>query len=101
MDFKIEDLTKERKAHLLSRIAMWSTMQWGAIIQAPRDGLGREVIHKNALNVPLPRCLTDDVVILSFRVPSDIGTFRLLGYREDQLLQVVWIDQSGRCYRHG
>ncbi len=71
---------------------------WAIIKGEWRLKNGSEVIARASLRVGVPAAIvTEDVDILAFHLP---GLFRLLGWRRDRVLHVVWIDPNGDCYRH-
>ncbi len=58
---------------------------------------GTEQIPRKQLKKPLPDDITDDIPILAFHLPN---LFRMLGWREDRLFHVLWLDRSGELYNH-
>jgi hypothetical protein len=61
---------------------------------------GTEVIPRYRLRQTVPECVADEDDILSIRVEQD-DVFRLLGFRSQRILHVIWIDPGGVCYPHG
>ena len=73
-------------------------LTWSDISSAPRHGLGYEKISRGAIQVPIPRSITDDVTFLAFRC---IGKAPMVGFRDGATFYVVWIDFDFSVYSHG
>ena len=70
---------------------------WTEINGMPRHGLGFEQISRDALQVPIPGHLTDDVNIIAFRF---CGLKPMIGYRDGPVFYVLWFDRAFDCYPH-
>jgi hypothetical protein len=97
--FQITDLNPEGKAAVLDTIHRLTELSWALLKRMGKQG-GTEVIPRHRLRPTVPECVQDDDDILSIRVEKDT-VFRLLGFRKDRLLHVLWIDPRGKCYPHG
>ncbi len=70
-------------------------MTWGQIMQASRTGMGTEPIPQNQILPPIPQHIPPDITLLSWRFGQGA---RMVGYREGEVFQVVWIDPNHRVY---
>lgn len=95
-DYCLNQCSHEQKANFAMGLQRRGSMTWAELIQAPRDGLGQEIIAN--LNVPRPASVSPDVNILSFRIG---GLERMIGYRDGQDFHVIWVDVAGAVYDHG
>lgn len=57
--------------------------------------MGTETISRESINPAIPRHVTPDVRILSWRFG---GGARIIGYREDQVFHIVWVDPNHNVY---
>lgn len=95
--FGIEECQRDDQAAFAKRLCKLSEMTWQLIQESPRDGLGCEKINQNSLKVPVPAFITEDVNILAFRVTQ---SFRMLGYKDEEIFHVLWLDPNLKCYAH-
>lgn len=73
-------------------------MTWNMIVMAPREKLGLEKIPRSSITPGIPQSVSDDVeffIALRFSERA-----RVIGYREDELLHIVWVDPKHEVY-HG
>jgi hypothetical protein len=91
--FSVSDCQPNHKAEFAQRLEELSRLTWGEIVQAPRRGLGSETFAQNTIRVPIPDFVTPDVTLLSWRFG---GAARIIGYRDDQVLHIVWVDPATR-----
>ena len=97
--FQITDLSSADKANVLDTIHRLTELSWARLKSMGKQG-GTEVIPRYRLCQTVPGCVADEDDILSIRVEQ--GTvFRLLGFRCQRILHVLWIDPGGACYPHG
>ena len=82
-----------------NKIVKLGSMTWSQIQSAPRHGLGFEQIDKNSIKASLPNNTPPDRTFLAFRLGGSKNKV-ILGYREDRLFHVVWIDTKGSTYKH-
>lgn len=92
---KCED--KEKLA-LIERMHVLSELTWQKIKQQDRKKLGCEPIEHSSLSRPIPKHLTPDVTILSFRFNSRDA--RMVGYREYNIFHIIWLDTKLTLYKH-
>lgn len=98
--FRIGDLLdRNDKVALLDILGTLSEKTWGWISRAGKVH-GSEKIPRQQLREHVPECVTDTDDVLSFRVKSK-EKYRLLGFRNERILHVLWIDPDGRVYDHG
>lgn len=97
--FSVQDCTKEEKAQFADRLYRLSRMTWAELRQAPRKGLGWEIIQRSSLKRDaVPLSLTDDAQIIAFRC---IGDAPMVGYRsKDGVFNILWIDRAFDLYKH-
>lgn len=65
-------------------------------MQARREGMGTETIAHGSIIPAVPQHIPPDVRLLSWRFGEGA---RIIGYREDEAFQVVWVDPNHRVYR--
>jgi hypothetical protein len=83
----------------VTKIKTLSDMTWTQIQFADRKTIGSEKITRKSLNVPLPVKITKDVNdLLSFRFSGTDG--RIIGYRNNNILHVIYIDTKLDVYPH-
>lgn len=93
--FRISDCQQSDKAALADRLEELSQLTWGQIIQAPRQGMGTETIARDSIVPAIPHHVTPDVRLLSWRFG---GGARIIGYREDEVFHIVWVDPNHQVY---
>lgn len=94
--FRVSDCQRDDKAAFAERLQELSAMTWGQIMLAPRVGLGTEVIDQASIKRPIPPRITPEVTLLSWRFG---GGARVIGYREDRLFHLLWIDPNHDAYK--
>jgi len=92
---KCEVKEKARFAETLHRL---SQRTWADIQATPRHKKGCETISRDALRVPLPRSVTEDVTFLAIRFD---GKKAMVGYRNQRVFHVLWLDRNFTLYNHG
>lgn len=75
-----------------------SQLTWQEINQAPRHGLGTEIIDRLAIKDRLPGCITEDTNILALRFH---GKAPMVGFRLAEVFYIVWLDRAFQLYDHG
>lgn len=93
--FRISDCQAVDKGEFAQRLQELSQLTWNQIVLSPRQGLGSEKIDRESIKVAIPEHLSRDKRILAFRFG---GGARIVGYREDQIFHVVWIDPNHNVY---
>ncbi|HAV4234685.1 hypothetical protein WKW51_05930 [Acinetobacter baumannii] len=72
-------------------------MTWKTIAKEARHGLGYEKIERKSLNVAVPNVVPEDASILSFRF---YGLAPMVGYRENDIFHILWLDREYKVYPH-
>ncbi len=57
--------------------------------------MGTETIARDSIIPAIPSYITDDIRLLSWRFG---GGARMIGYREDQVFHLVWVDPNHGVY---
>lgn len=96
--YRISDCDTAEQARVALRFQQWASLTWHDLRSAPRQGLGSETIRRESLSESVPAHVTPDVEMLAFRTGGS-GSGRLLGYRVDRVLHILWIDPHHRLYR--
>lgn len=86
------------RSALAKRLFLLSRTNWRDIRQSPRHGIGTETIAQSAVNPALPNAVTDDVTILALRYN---GKKPIVGYRDERVFHVLFIDHNFSVYKHG
>lgn len=93
----ISNCEKDEKVALIDRMHELSQMTWQQIQQAPRHGQGCEIIGRNSMKVGIPDVITEDTNILAFRF---FGKAPMVGFRQDDVFYLVWLDRDFTVYTH-
>lgn len=93
-DFCIRNCDQAQQAAFARALRDLSSLTWGQIKQAPRQGMGFERIYKINKKVPSQ---AEKETLISFRVD---GLSRLIGYRSQEVFHILWIDLRGDVYDH-
>jgi hypothetical protein len=93
--FRVSDCQARDRGDFAVRLEELSQLTWTQIILAPRQGLGAETIKRESIRVRVPSDLTRDLRIIAFRFGSGA---RIVGYREDRVFHVIWVDPNHRVY---
>lgn len=72
-------------------------MTWKLIAKENRHGLGYEKIERSSLNVTVPNIVPVDASILAFRF---FGLAPMVGYRENDIFHILWLDREFKVYPH-
>ena len=96
-DFSITKCQKDDKSNCITKISTLSKMTWQEINEAPRHGLGTEIIDRDCLKIKIPKHVTPDVHILAFRFS---GEKPMLGYREFDVFHIIAFDDKFNAYKH-
>ena len=95
--FGLEDCSNEDAANFGRALQRISQLKWNSWYQAPRKGMGLEKIRHNALKVPIPKVINDDITFQSARFGAKKS---FIGYRSGYVFRVLWIDRDFKCYDH-
>jgi len=74
-----------------------SQLTWAEISKSPKHGLGYEKIAKTSIRAPIPKHIKDDIVFIAFRF---YGKAPMVGYRQDAIFHILWIDRNFTLYEH-
>jgi hypothetical protein len=94
----LDSCDKDEKAALVSTLYKLSQLSWRELRLAPRHGVGYEIISRNSFRVPIPKHITEDVDLIAFRFS---GLKPMVGYRNEAIFHIVWLDRSFEVYDHG
>lgn len=97
-EYCISHCTKEQKLVFVDKLRILGQLSWGQIWNVNRHKLGCEKIATDAINVGLPAFIKEDVTLLAFRFA---GMAPMIGYREDNIFHIVWLDRNFKVYNHG
>lgn len=95
--FTINECTDEEKALFIKRICDLSAFKWSFIQTAPNDGIGSEKIRYSSIRVGKPNHITKETEFLAFRFGN---CRRFIGYRDDFIFHVIYIDPHLQAYKH-
>ncbi len=85
------------KAAFADTLHKLSKLTWAEIKHAHKHGCGSEIIPRESLNAGLPPHVTDEVNVLAFRFK---GKAAMVGYRDDRVFYVLFLDRDFTLYRH-
>jgi hypothetical protein len=88
---------KDEKAALASTLHKLSQLTWSQLRLAPRHGVGYEIIDRGSFRVVIPQHITEDVNLIAFRF---IGKAPMVGYKDEAIFRIVWLDRSFEVYNH-
>lgn len=94
-DYSVDACGKDDQAMLAQAIFRRRNLTWKQLRTEHKHALGSETIDH--LLMPRPRGVTEDVRILAFRFS---GKKAMVGFREDQIFHVVWLDHDFSVYKH-
>ncbi|MFZ5959809.1 hypothetical protein ACOXVJ_20100 [Pseudomonas knackmussii] len=94
----VSECTADERGQVLSKMRTLSQMTWQQIKQAPRHGLGFEIIGRDSFKAAIPTFLTPEINLISFRA---IGMAPMVGYRDGRIFHILWIDRDFTVYDHG
>lgn len=96
--YDVEDCEADDQRQLIKKFRTLSKMEWSAVEQAPKHGLGKETIERTSMKVALPTFITKDVKLWSIRFS---GKKPMVGFRAGAVFHVVWLDHDFSVYNHG
>jgi len=97
-EYCISKCSKDQKAAFADTILKLTQLSWSEINSCPRHGSGYERIKRNAIHPSIPKNITAEVNIISFRF---FGKAPMVGYRDRATFYVVWLDPNFKVYDHG
>ncbi len=97
-DYNLEKCSDDHSVALIKQLIRISCLSWQTIMTTPKNGLGSEKISRNSINASIPSSITDDVNdFLSFRY---IGKCAIVGFRNNTIFHLVYIDRDFSVYSH-
>lgn len=95
-NYHLKQCNVEEKANFISTLVTLSELTWQDIQQSGRHQLGHETINKKSLKCPLPANIKEEVNnVICFRFN---GMMPMLGFRNNQIFHVVFIDRNHQLY---
>jgi hypothetical protein len=94
----LDSCDKEEKAALVSTLYKLSQLSWCKLRQGHRHGVGYEIIDRNSFCVAIPKHISEEVNLIAFRFS---GLKPMVGYRDEAIFHIVWLDRSFEVYDHG
>jgi hypothetical protein len=94
----LDSCNKDEKVALVSTLYKLSQLSWRQLRLAPRHGVGYERIDRNSFRVAIPQHITEDVDFIAFRF---CGLAPMVGYRDEAIFRIVWLDRDFQVYQHG
>ena len=96
--YSLKACTQPEKAAFGDTLAKLGQLTWQEIMNAHRHGVGCEIIPQEQIHGSIPRHVTPEVRMLAFRF---CGKAPMVGYREDRVFYVIWLDRNFTLYNHG
>ena len=93
----IQNCEKEEKAHLADTLRKMGKLKWSELLFCNRHGLGCEKIPRKAIQVGIPSIAEKENHFIAFRFS---GMKPMIGWRNHELFQVIWIDPKLKVYKH-
>lgn len=97
-DFGLDQCSSDDHRKLLDAFCKRSGLTWNEINTNHRHKLGYEKIPIQQIKAPKPKHLESDAVLLVFRFS---GKKPMVGYREEAVFYVIWLDHNYTLYDHG
>lgn len=97
-NFCVLNCTKDEKASFAECLRKLSNLSWFDIKRNHRHGLGFEKITKQSISAPIPLSIAENHDhFLAFRFH---GKAPMVGFREQAVFHVLWLDSKFNLYRH-
>lgn len=99
-NFCFDKMNHQQKSDFAEALYKRRGCTWRELYTTDRKGLGTENIHESQINAPRPNFLKEDVDkynVLRF----SINPARIVGFREENIFYILWIDCKGDLYDHG
>jgi hypothetical protein len=87
----------DEQAALSSKLFMLSRLPWRELRQAHRHGLGYEKIARHSIKAAIPVSIPPDANLIAFRFH---GKAPMVGFRQNRVLHIVWLDRDFTLYPH-
>ena len=88
--------TKER-ADFANTLRKLGQLTWNQIKSSGKHQLGYEIIPRYKIRVFIPPHISEDVDLIAFRFS---GKKSMVGYRESEVLYLLWFDPKFKLYKH-
>ena len=95
--YSLRACTKEEKAAFADTLDRLSQLTWAEISKSHRHGLGYEKIARKSIRATIPAHVKEDVIFIAFRF---YGKAPMVGYRENIIFHILWIDRDFTLYQH-
>ena len=96
-NYNIDACDNNQRTALLKKLHNLCQSTWKQIFNNHRQALGFEKLEWNAIKAPIPNYVTEDAEFICFRFHGD---GRMVGYKEDRIFHILWLDGSCRLYDH-
>ena len=96
-DYSLSACTRNEKAAFADTLQRLSQITWNEISSSSRHGAGYERIRRNAIRSGIPPHLQADVNFIAFRF---FGKAPMVGYRDENIFHILWIDRTFSLYDH-
>ena len=97
-DFSLDGGNKKDKVILLSTLGRLSKMRWQEIQTQGKHQQGHEKIKRESLKDKIPDHIKEDATFIAFRAA---GMKSMVGYRDNKIFFILWIDWKFKLYDHG
>ena len=96
-DHCVSSCASHEQAQVALALEKRAQFSWGQLRQMGRKELGYETISRHSLKAAVPTHFTADETPISFRMANH---GRLIGFRQDEVFHIVWIDVQFELYAH-
>lgn len=93
----ITDCNRDEKARFAETLRKLSQLEWMKLKNSQRHGLGCEKISVGAIKEGVPANIPKRDHFLAFRFD---GKKPMVGYRENAVFHVLWLDSKFKLYKH-
>lgn len=95
--FCVQHCEEIERAQFALALFKRSKLTWQQLQVLHHHKLGLEEISKKSIKVGIPNIVTDDVKIIAFRC---FNMMPMIGFRNDRVFNVLWLDPKGKVYDH-
>jgi len=95
--YGLANCDKEQKAALIETIHKLSELTWNQIYSSNRHASGCEKISRDSIKVPIPKHIPEDANFIAFRF---YGMAPMIGYRDETIFYIIWLDIHFSVYSH-
>lgn len=96
-DYCLSKCGQVERAAFADTLHKLSRMTWQQIYNSNRHKAGCEIISRDAIKSGIPAQVTEDVNLLAIRFN---GIKPMVGYRDERIFYVVWLDRNCTLYNH-